>query len=122
VTTSGERRPTGRPARASSPTSRRKVPQRTCVACRAVRAKRDLVRVVRTIDGAVLVDATGKKTGRGAYLCRQRSCWEAGLRRGVLERALKQAVPAESRAALEAYAATLPEQLAAPDSLMEREA
>jgi uncharacterized protein len=89
----------------------RKLPQRTCIACRTPRPKRELVRVVRTLDGAVEVDPTGKKNGRGAYLCRQRSCWDVGLKRGALERALKQAVPAESRAGLEAYAARLPEQL-----------
>jgi predicted RNA-binding protein YlxR (DUF448 family) len=101
----------------SQPRLRRKVPQRTCIACRSVRAKRDLVRVVRTVDGAVMVDATGKKSGRGAYLCRQRGCWEIGLKRGVLERALKQPVPAESRPSLEVFAAALPEQLPESESL-----
>jgi len=90
---------------------RRKIPQRTCVACKAIRAKRDLVRVVRTVDGSVVVDTTGKQSGRGAYLCKQKSCWELGLRRGVLERALKQPVPVECRPALEAYSATLPDTL-----------
>lgn len=90
----------------------RKVPQRTCVACRTVRAKRDLVRVVRLADGSVVVDLTGKRSGRGAYLCRQRTCWALALQRGALERALKQATPAESRTALETFAAGLPEQLA----------
>jgi predicted RNA-binding protein YlxR (DUF448 family) len=89
----------------------RKAPQRTCVACHTVRNKRDLVRVVRTVDGQVLVDETGKRSGRGAYLCRQQSCWEQGLRRGVLERALKQAVPEQSRPALQAYADHLPATL-----------
>lgn len=90
---------------------RRRVPQRTCVACKSVRAKRDLIRVVRTVDGQVVLDATGKKSGRGAYLCRQQSCWELGLKKGVLERALKQNVPPECRPDLEAFAAGLPEQL-----------
>jgi len=97
------------PATQSAP--RRKVPQRTCVACKATRAKRELVRVVRTTDGAVMVDVTGKKSGRGAYLCRQKSCWDQGLRRGVLERALKQPVPVECRPALEAFAESLPDKL-----------
>ncbi len=56
------------------------VPQRTCVGCRTVMAKRQLVRVVRTADG-VLVDPTGKLAGRGAYLHDRRSCWESGLAR-----------------------------------------
>ncbi|HEX5415978.1 MAG TPA: YlxR family protein [Chloroflexota bacterium] len=84
---------------------------RTCVACKANRAKRELVRVVRTTDGAVVVDVTGKQSGRGAYLCRQKPCWDEGLRRGILERALKQPVPVECRPALEAFARSLPEKL-----------
>lgn len=91
----------------------RKIPLRTCVACREVRAKRDLVRIVRLVDGSVIVDATGKKSGRGAYLCRQRTCWDAAFQRGVLERALKQSIPSSSRAELAAFAASLPEHLAA---------
>lgn len=88
----------------------RKVPQRSCVACRSVRAKRDLIRIVRLVDGSVIVDETGKKSGRGAYLCRQRGCWELGLQRGALERALKQPIPPEARSSLAEYAASLPER------------
>lgn len=91
------------------PLSRGKIPQRSCVACHTARPKRQLVRIVRTTDGQVVVDSTGKKSGRGAYLCAQRSCWELGLKRGVLERALKQSVPPECRPALEAFAAGLPD-------------
>jgi predicted RNA-binding protein YlxR (DUF448 family) len=65
------------------------VPQRTCVACRAVRDKRELVRLVRTPEGQLVVDKTGKQNGRGAYLCRQRSCWEAALNGRQLGKALK---------------------------------
>jgi predicted RNA-binding protein YlxR (DUF448 family) len=90
----------------------RRVPQRTCVACRQVRDKRDLVRVVRLIDGSVVVDPTGKKSGRGAYLCRRQACWELGLKRGILERALKQALPPESRPDLETFAAGFPVEAA----------
>lgn len=100
-----------------NPPRPRKVPQRTCVACRTVRPKRDLVRVVRLLDGTVVVDPTGKKSGRGAYLCRQRPCWDLALQRGALERALKQAIPAESRASLVTYAAGLPEALAETPAL-----
>ena len=66
------------------------------------------MRVVRTLEGKVEVDPTGKKNGRGAYLCRQRTCWELGLHRGAIDRALKQQVPADNRAALDAFAASLP--------------
>ena len=54
------------------------------MACRKVRAKRELVRLVRIADGSVEVDTSGKKTGRGAYLCQARECWEAGLNREQL--------------------------------------
>jgi predicted RNA-binding protein YlxR (DUF448 family) len=57
----------------------KRVPQRTCIACRAVRPKRSLVRVVRAPEGGVSVDETGKVNGRGAYLCRSRLCWQRAL-------------------------------------------
>lgn len=77
---------------------RRHVPQRTCVGCREVLAKRTLIRIVRTPDG-VRIDPTGKAAGRGAYLHDRRACWEAGLQ-GSLARALKVEIPDESLAAL----------------------
>jgi predicted RNA-binding protein YlxR (DUF448 family) len=67
----------------------RRAPQRTCVACRRVRPKRELTRVVRSVEGAVEVDPSGKKSGRGAYLCRARACWDTALRKQVLSKALK---------------------------------
>src|SRR5215210_7961980 len=84
------------------------VPQRTCVACRQVNAKRGLVRIVRTPLGAVEVDETGKKAGRGAYLCRVRDCWENALKKKSLEYALKTAMGVEDKAVLQAYGAALP--------------
>jgi len=81
------------------------VPQRTCVGCRQVLAKRSLIRVVRGPDG-VHVDPTGKAPGRGAYLHDQRSCWEAALR-GALGRALRTDLPPEVRRELAAYASSL---------------
>src|SRR4051812_47294561 len=65
------------------------IPQRTCIACRTVESKRGLVRVVRTPAGTVEIDPTGKKSGRGAYVCRSRSCWEKALKGKALETALK---------------------------------
>jgi uncharacterized protein len=67
----------------------RHVPQRTCVACRQTGAKRGLVRIVRGTDGSVTIDPSGKRSGRGAYLCHSRECWRAALDRGVVVRALK---------------------------------
>jgi predicted RNA-binding protein YlxR (DUF448 family) len=83
------------------------VPQRTCVGCRTVLAKRQLVRVVRSGDG-VRVDPTGKLAGRGAYLHDRRSCWEAGLK-GSLARALKTDLTNADREHLEAFMKTLPQ-------------
>lgn len=65
------------------------IPQRTCVACRQVGHKRGLVRLVRTPEGEVILDVTGKRAGRGAYLCPTTQCWEMGISGGKLERSLK---------------------------------
>jgi hypothetical protein len=86
------------------------IPQRTCVGCRTVLAKRALVRIVRHADG-VQVDPTGKLAGRGAYLHAQRSCWERGLK-GALANALKTSLSAEDRQRLEQFISTLPEETA----------
>lgn len=86
----------------------RRVPERTCIACRQVRPKRELIRIVRTPAGHVELDPTGKKSGRGAYLCARRSCWEPALKKGLLEREFETALSQEDRSALEAYIETLP--------------
>ncbi|HEV7215190.1 MAG TPA: YlxR family protein [Chloroflexota bacterium] len=89
------------------------IPERTCVACRSVQAKeakqpkRSLVRLVRSPQGDVSVDLTGKKPGRGAYLCASPICWQVGLTKGAVERALKTALSADERAALQEYATQL---------------
>jgi predicted RNA-binding protein YlxR (DUF448 family) len=84
------------------------VPERTCVGCRLQQPKRLLVRVVRTPGGSVGVDQTGKRAGRGAYLCQRPSCWQVGLRKVTLARALKTTIESGDRDALEAFAAKLP--------------
>jgi len=81
------------------------VPQRTCVGCRQVRPKREMVRVVRTPDAGVQVDPTGKRAGRGAYLCPQRECWEAALARERLGQALRTRLTPQEREALTAFSA-----------------
>jgi predicted RNA-binding protein YlxR (DUF448 family) len=91
----------------------RHIPQRTCIGCRTTSAKREFVRIVRTLEGRVEVDPTGKKAGRGAYLCRQRSCWETALKRDHVARTLKVTVTAEDREALATFGAALPD--AAPE-------
>ena len=84
----------------------RHIPERTCVACRSLRPKREMVRVVRTAGGAVEVDPSGKKSGRGAYLCGHLECWQLALRRQALDRALKAELSAAERDALAAFGAT----------------
>ena len=85
----------------------RHIPQRTCVACRCTTAKRELVRVVRTAEGGVEVDPTGKRSGRGAYLCPTPDCWRLAVQKGRLERALKTSVSARDKEALLQYAQSL---------------
>jgi predicted RNA-binding protein YlxR (DUF448 family) len=85
----------------------RRIPQRTCVACRQVAGKRQLVRIVRTPAGAVEIDLTGKKNGRGAYLHADPACWDIAFRRKALQHALKTELGAADRAALDVYRAAL---------------
>jgi predicted RNA-binding protein YlxR (DUF448 family) len=80
----------------TSPVSyERHIPGRTCLGCRAVKNKRDLLRVVRTPEGGVHVDPGGKESGRGAYVCRDEACLRKVLKTGALARSLKTQIPAE---------------------------
>lgn len=85
----------------------RRLPQRTCVGCRTTRPKREMVRLVGLASGGVEVDLTGKKSGRGAYLCGVASCWELGLKAGRLARALRTEISPENRQQLADYARSL---------------
>jgi predicted RNA-binding protein YlxR (DUF448 family) len=87
------------------------------VACRTTTAKRELVRIVCLPTRVVEVDPTGKKSGRGAYLCRRLACWEDALKRNRLSKALRTTLSEESRAALQAFAATLPTEASAGGTL-----
>jgi predicted RNA-binding protein YlxR (DUF448 family) len=95
------------------------VPQRTCIACRQVKPKRELIRVVRAPDGEVFADETGKANGRGAYLCRDRVCWEKGIglqgraSSSPLAHSLKITLSEADRAALFDYAQQLPDAASA---------
>ncbi len=93
----------------SNPTSTRRVPQRTCITCRTVRAKRELIRLVRIPSGNIEVDITGRMPGRGAYLCRSCKCWEAGLKGKRLEYILRCTLTPENRELLASYAKDLQE-------------
>ena len=91
-------------------THRKHVPQRTCVGCCQAGGKRELLRVVRTPDGRVELDSSGKRPGRGAYIHGQRACWQAALQDGRLDHALKTTLSDHDRAALADFAQTLDEQ------------
>ena len=97
---------------AKRPQKRRHVPQRTCIACHTARPKRELVRIVRTPENMVTIDETGKRSGRGAYLCQQRICWETALAQRRLERALRVTLAAETTTQLREYALELPYAMA----------
>jgi predicted RNA-binding protein YlxR (DUF448 family) len=74
-------------------TATKKKPQRTCLGCREVRNKNELVRIVRTPEGEVIVDARGRTNGRGAYICSNAECLRKAVRTKALERALKVEIP-----------------------------
>ncbi len=93
-----------RPAKGPRP---KHVPKRMCVACREHDAKRGLIRIVRAPEGEVAVDPSGRRNGRGAYLCHRPGCWERALRANLLGRALKTEIDDEASAALRRHAATL---------------
>ena len=96
-----------RPKRTERRTERR-APQRTCIACRSTEAKRGLVRVVRTPEGRVVLDATGKANGRGAYVHEARACWDDALKKDRLARALKVSPAAEDLELLRLHAEAIP--------------
>jgi hypothetical protein len=91
----------------AQPPRQRRMPIRTCIACRQVSGKREFVRVVRTPDAGVKIDLTGKLSGRGAYLCKSRQCWQTALQGNRLNVALKVTLSQDEVAALSAFAETL---------------
>jgi len=73
----------------------KKIPQRMCVGCQEMKNKKELIRVVRAPDGVVSLDPSGKKAGRGAYVCATEQCFTKAYKEKRLERALKHAVAPE---------------------------
>ena len=73
----------------------KKIPQRQCMGCRERRAKRELIRVVRTPEGEVKLDFGGKMNGRGAYLCPDPECLKKAIRSKALDRSLEVTIPEE---------------------------
>ena len=80
----------------------KKIPMRMCVACREMKPKKEMLRVVRTPEGEVVIDPTGKRSGRGAYICASASCLALARKQRQLERAFECAVDAAAYEALEA--------------------
>lgn len=89
------------------PARQKHVPIRTCIACRESGAKRGLTRIVRDPDGGVVIDPTGKRNGRGAYLCDKPSCWDRALQGDQLGRALNTGIDPATLAELNQFASSL---------------
>jgi predicted RNA-binding protein YlxR (DUF448 family) len=79
---------------------RKHVPLRTCVVCRQKLPKRELFRLVHTADEGLVVDPTGKRSGRGAYLCAQPDCWNRAMTTSILDRALGVSLSVEEKGLL----------------------
>ena len=77
------------------------MPMRKCVGCQEMKSKKEMIRVIRTVEGEFLLDATGKKNGRGAYICPSKECLEKAVKSRGLERSFKQSIPKEVYEALE---------------------
>lgn len=78
----------------------KKVPSRICVGCKEAKEKRSMIRVVKDAQQMITLDETGKKNGRGAYICKNKACLELALKTKGLERSLKVSIPAEVIASL----------------------
>lgn len=79
----------------------KKVPMRKCVGCQEMKSKKEMIRIVRTEEGDFSLDATGKKNGRGAYICPCRECLLKAVKNKGLERSFKQVIPTEVYEVLE---------------------
>ena len=73
----------------------KKIPMRQCVGCGEMNNKRDMMRVLKIADGSIVLDTTGRKNGRGAYLCMSRECLMKAVKNKGLERSFKMSIPQE---------------------------
>lgn len=73
----------------------RKVPLRKCTGCGEMKNKKEMIRVIKTPEDEIILDITGKKNGRGAYICNSTVCLQQAIRQKGLERSLKTAIPKE---------------------------
>ena len=74
----------------------KKIPLRKCTGCQEMKQKKDMMRVLKTAEGEIVLDTIGRKNGRGAYLCRSMNCFEQAVKNKGLERSLKVKVPEET--------------------------
>ena len=73
----------------------KKIPLRQCVGCREMKSKNELIRIIKTPEDEILIDATGRKNGRGAYICSNPDCLKQAQKSKGLERSLKKSIPDE---------------------------
>ena len=73
----------------------KKSPMRQCVGCREMKQKKDMLRIIKNAENEILLDTTGKKNGRGAYICPDGECLAQAIKTKGLERSLKTAIPGE---------------------------
>ena len=88
----------------------KRLPQRTCIACQQIKEKKALIRLVRADNGVAEIDISGKKPGRGAYLCPKKVCWELVLKKNRLEHALRTKINDDNRQILIEYIYNLLEE------------
>jgi len=90
----------------------KKIPMRMCVGCREMKPKKELLRVVRSPEGEISFDLTGRKPGRGAYVCHSSECLLRAIKQKQLERTFSAPISDEVRDALSAQIMTLPKEKA----------
>ena len=81
--------------------SMKKVPLRQCIGCQEMKSKKEMIRVIKTAEDEIMLDATGRKNGRGAYLCPAMECLKKAVKGKGLERSFKMAIPKEVYETLE---------------------
>ena len=81
--------------------SMKKIPLRQCIGCGEMKSKKEMIRVIKTAEDEILLDATGRKNGRGAYLCPSMECFRKAVKGKGLERSFKMAIPKEVYETLE---------------------
>lgn len=81
--------------------SAKKIPLRQCIGCGEMKSKKEMIRVLKTGEGEIVIDGTGRKNGRGAYICPSMDCFKRAVKGKGLERSLKMAIPKEVYETLE---------------------